>query len=315
MSDFFSIISGLSLLSSGFMDILYLVMYIFTALAVYQMSKTMNLGSPWLAFIPVANVYAFGRLARACDQSLNPNKRARNYGVLLLVFSILSGVLAGIGLIMMVVSVFGALGGLGGWPDFYDEFGYMAYNYDYYYDDMMPYLDEFVSLAVPALLLILLGSVFAIIYAVYYFIALHKVYKTFTPENTTAFLLLSIFIAIVRPFLLFSIRNRIPAVNGGAYGYPPVPPQYPGAQSGYAQPGAYPTYQPQPPQYTSPQYGAQQPDSYTAPQYGAQQPDSYTAPQYGAQQPDSYTAPQYGQSDSGEQSQSSPESEDPWNRP
>lgn len=42
--------------------IIAIVCYVFTSLALYQMAKNRNIENPWLAWIPIANMYLMGKL-------------------------------------------------------------------------------------------------------------------------------------------------------------------------------------------------------------------------------------------------------------
>ncbi|MFR7479050.1 MAG: hypothetical protein ACLUUJ_09475, partial [Acutalibacteraceae bacterium] len=143
-----------------------------------------------------------------------------------------------------------------------------------------------------------------IVYMVFYFITLYKLFQSCRPGSAVGYLLLSIFLGFLRPFLIFACRNSDEGYMMSAY-YPPYgtyPPQG-GApynpQGGYYNPpqGGAPYTPPQGGYYNPPQNGAPynpQGGYYNPPQNGA----PYTPPQGGYYNPSQngapYTPPQGG---------------------
>ena len=286
----------------GLSSVIWIVSYVFTAIAVYQLSKTLNLPSPGLAWVPIVRVYALGRVAREAIRATAPGKKARNYGALLLTLNLVGGLSMLIGGVLAFAGVFA---GLGDWMyDFGDLYGGLSGmsavdldpGFGMTYDP-----DGMLALMIPGVLLVLVGSIVMIVYSVFYYIALYNVYKAFNPENATVFEVLSILLSVTTPFLLFSIRNRAPVMAAPAgYGYPPQQPQYP-PYAQPAQPYTTPYAQPQQP-YTTP---GQPQQPYTTPEQ-PQQP--YTTPEYTAPQ---QTPP----AETPANPPAAPAEEDPWNRP
>ncbi len=65
----------------------------------------------------------------------------------------------------------------------------------------------------------LLFIAIAIVYVVFQYIALYRVYKSCDPQNTTLFLVLSIVINVTMPFFVFACRNKdlgMPPAGGPA---------------------------------------------------------------------------------------------------
>lgn len=282
----------------GLSTVLWIVSYVFIGIAVYQLSQTLNLPSPGLAWVPIVRVFALGRVARESIRATAPGKKARNYGALLLTLSLIGWIAMILGFVLICT---GVVNGIGGWDfDFGDWNGDLsgmsAYDYDPGFG--VPYdAEAMLALVLPGFLLIFAGSIVLIVYKVFYFIALYNVYKAFAPENATAFEILSILLSVTTPFLLFSIRHRVPVMAPPmGYGYPPQQPQYPP----YPQQPYTAGYPQQP--YTTPTQPAA---PYTTPTQ-PQQP--YTAPQYGAA-PTPPTAPQ-GNAPAAQD----PAHEDPWNQ-
>ena len=87
--------------------------------------------------------------------------------------------------------------------------------------------------------LALLGVSIAVL--VFYYICLYDLYSSCNPQNGALFLILSIFISVTTPFLLFACRNKDLGMQlKQTYYQPPVYTQYPQ----YQQNPQYPQYQP-----------------------------------------------------------------------
>lgn len=173
---------------------LAVLFYVFFALGLYTMAKRRGLENPWLAWIPVAYLYTLGKLADTyAAQYMN---KKTNYALLLLLL-----VAAVVVLVIVMLSTL--------------AFGMMASSGAF----MIPYI----------ICVVLLVAV-SIVYAVFYYIALYRIYNWHT-ESSVVLLVLSILFNVIVPFVLFALRN---GDNRTLY-----PPQTPPGQ---------PYQQPQPPQ-------------------------------------------------------------------
>ena len=70
---------------------------------------------------------------------------------------------------------------------------------------MVPYATRTLTILI---LLNMLSSGLSIVYLVFFYIALYKIYKSCDPDTALPFLLLSIFISVTLPFFLFAGRNK-----------------------------------------------------------------------------------------------------------
>lgn len=184
--------------------------YVFTALALYTIAKRRGIHKPWLAWLPIVNVYTLGCIADQYRQVAKGEVRCRRKTLLGLniamsAMSILLCVLA----IIMLVGIF--------------SFG-LDMLMDEVYMDM--HAEELISAVagplVGILLLCLPMMVVSIIYMVFYYISLHDLYKSCDPGNATLYLLLSIFISITLPIFLFICRDK----DGGMPARQTQEPQY-----------------------------------------------------------------------------------------
>lgn len=167
---------GLSLaakvLTGGVAPLLSLAIYVFTALALSTMARRRGIAAPWLAWIPVANLWLLGSLSdqyRYLTWGQVKHKR-----VVLLVLEIVTGALSG-ALVGCAVWVFAANGS--------------------------------TASLVTLLAAVLLTGGTAIALGVVKLMALYDVYASCDPRNAALYLVLSIFFRFLKPVFLFVSRN------------------------------------------------------------------------------------------------------------
>lgn len=155
------------------------VAYIFQSLALYTVAKRRMIKNPWLAWLPVGAEWILGSIS---DQYQYVAKgKIRNRRKILLGLTIASAALSALYEIMNTFQVFRVLGeGLSvGW-------GIMAV----------------------LMLLIGLGMIgVGVTMAVFYYIALYDLYRSCDPSNSLLYLLLSIFLGVTMPFIMFACRK------------------------------------------------------------------------------------------------------------
>jgi len=150
-----------------------LVIYILTSLGLYQIAKRRGLKLYGMAWVPLGQEWLLGSIADQYDRKANgKDKRLRTkllvFELLILVLSIAIGVLSGL-----------AMAGF-----------------------------DFSIGIVLVLIFGLAIYVLTIVYIVFYYIALYKVYKAATPKHCVWMLVLSIFVNIAIPICLFVIRRK-----------------------------------------------------------------------------------------------------------
>ncbi len=242
-----------------------IVFYVFNALAYYSIAKNRGYNKPWLAWIPVAADYLKGAIA---DDIERRKGKISNFRIWMLILSIVvafSGV--AMGAVWSGITANAILSqGFDLLPRFFNGGGNFGGNFQGYLFDNSP-VRAIMSITPLFSILINLASV---AYAVVMYIVLYKTYQDYVPQYTTAFLLLSIFVSITQPFLVFSIRNK-PAIS--IHGSPFTPPNWnwsqqqppygttppPYGQGYYAPPTAQGTPPQQPPVQQPPQDGDDQP--------------------------------------------------------
>lgn len=157
-----------------------LVMYIFLSLSLFTLAKRRGILHPGLAWVPVCGArWIMGSLA---DQYVYFAEGKVKYQRRLLLW-------LEVGMYVLLGLFFGLMGGMvaGAVIDNGSQVAAMA---------VWMLLGYFLLLAE------------AIVFAVFQYIALYRIYKSCDPKNTTLFLVLSILFNITMPFFLFACRKK-----------------------------------------------------------------------------------------------------------
>ena len=160
------------LLTGGITPLVSLAIYVFTALSLHTIAKRRGIACPWLAWVPVANLWLLGSLSdqyRYLTQGQIKHKR-----ITLLVWKGVSWVLTG-SIVGAVIAAFAGSGSVGA--------------------------------ILTVLCLALAVACAAVVYVVLYFMALYDVYASCDPQNAAVYLVLSIFFRFLVPIFLFLSRN------------------------------------------------------------------------------------------------------------
>lgn len=176
-------LSGWSTLPS----LVSLAVYVFSALGLYTMAQRRGLRHPWLAWIPVANVWILGSLSDQYRYVVRGEVRSKRKVLLTLeivaaVLRLVLAVTAGVTLVRSIM--------------------YMgAANPDRFVAELLGNLGGMLILCVP-----LVGV--AIAQTVLYFMALYDVYTSCAPQDNVVYLVLSILFGFTKAIFLFLCRNR-----------------------------------------------------------------------------------------------------------
>lgn len=163
--------------------------YVLTALALYTIAKRRCINHPWLAWVPVANLWLLGSLS---DQYRYVAKgQIKSKRKLLLILKAVSFFLT-VSVLALVLTA-----GVKG-------FRMASYNIfaDRILEELLPILLWIAGIALPL-------AVASIAFAVVYFMALYDVYSSCDPDNDVLFLVLSILFGnIAKPLLLLLSRQK-----------------------------------------------------------------------------------------------------------
>ena len=176
-----SAISGWSTLPS----FVSLAVYVFSALGLYTMAQRRDLRNPWLAWIPVANVWILGSLSDQYRYVVRGQVRSKRK--VLLTLEIVAAVLR---LALMVAAGITLVRSL----------AYIA-NPDWLVAELLGNLGGMLIMCLP-----LLGVGIAKI--ILYYMALYDVYTSCAPRDNVVYLVLSILFGFTKAIFLFLCRNR-----------------------------------------------------------------------------------------------------------
>lgn len=154
------------------------IVYVLQALALYAIAQRRGIRKPWLAWIPVVNVWILGSIS---DQYRYVVKRQiKNKRKVLLSLSIVTSVYMVILVVFIIVGLF--VGILSMEPILGEEMLPM---------ELYSFADIFGG-AVALLLLALPVAVLSVVHAVYYYMALYDVFVSCDPKNSRLYLVLSL---------------------------------------------------------------------------------------------------------------------------
>lgn len=240
----------IDILSSFFSFAVSVVTYVLTSWGFYNIAQRRGIEKPWLAWIPVANLWILGCISDQYRYVVKGETKSRRK--VLIGLSIASAVCVIVFIVLLIVAMVDIAG--------------MA-------------MGNIGSAAIAPAVLSSMGGVLlmlipiaglSIANTIVYYIALYDVYTSCDPKNSVVYLILSIFVSVTAPFFVFFNRKKdfgMPPRRPDPMQYmPPQPnwqqPQQPNWQQ--AQPNAY--YQPQQAAWQNPQpNGWQQPQQNAEP--------------------------------------------------
>lgn len=167
---------------------LNIVLYVFTSLGLYTMAKRRGLRKPWLAWIPVVNVWIVGSLSDQYRYVVKGEEKSKRKSLLIL--NIVSAVLSVVVFVLFLAVVFIIVAGL-------------ASNVS---DREIFQILTGPGFGLLGLAVLLVGVKIA--YLILYYMALYDVYTACDPKNTVMYLVLSILFGITKPFFLFFNRDK-----------------------------------------------------------------------------------------------------------
>lgn len=228
LDDMVAAIMGFYMLFGAVYSIFGVVSYVLSSLGMYTIANRRGISHAWMAWVPVLNYWTLGSISDQYQQVTKGKTTKRR--VTMIVLQIVMFVLVVAIMVAAIGTVVQSLMLMDGMTDeaAMDLMGNMG----------------FLVLAYLALLGV------SITVLVFYYICLYDLYSSCNPQNGVLFLILSIFISVTTPFLIFACRNKDLGMQPKqTYYQPPV----------YTQYQQYPQYQqnPQYPQYQPPEYQPQ----------------------------------------------------------
>lgn len=183
----------LDLLSNGtwslnfFSGSLGIVAYVLQALALYTIAKRRGLNKPWLAWIPVVNVWTLGEIADQYQSVANGKTKKKRK--VLLGLSIAAMVVAIICFVVFGIAMWQVAPDFGELPSDTTEVTEPPYGM---VGVLMAAFSVFVMYFVIFLLCMIPVFVLLIIIAVFRWMAVYDVFKSCDPKNTTVYFLVGL---------------------------------------------------------------------------------------------------------------------------
>ena len=158
--------------------------YIMSSYAIFKLAKRRNINNPWLAWIPVANIWMIGKLANDYDLKNGYNRKWQN-------------------VLMALIAVFYVVFIL-----FYSLFIFvviatsMEFGVDFDYDSMM--IGSIIIMYVGLILLFLSGMALSACH----YICIYKIFESTVPQKAIKYLLLYILVPLAGSICLLKSYNK-----------------------------------------------------------------------------------------------------------
>lgn len=173
------------------MFVFSLICYIFTSLGFHTIARRRGIEKAWLAWLPVGSLWILGSISDRYQ--LQAHYRTKNKRKALLFLQVILIVLFALMLMFVATTVLSLM-----------EVVQSDHQYYPFVDYFQPVRNNLRDLA--WLCFVLLGV--AVATTVVQYMALYDLYQSCDPASSVLFLLLSIFLPFVTPFLVFSVRRK-----------------------------------------------------------------------------------------------------------
>lgn len=182
-----------------------IALYLLQAFGLFKMLKVCGFKKPWFAFVPVLNVFAIGSLSEVYNDGKVPKKHGKTLLIIYIVYlAIAIAYLAG----TMVVAYDALTEFL---PEIEERFDTAETITPEELEDLVEEFEELVAKESLALsVLSYFNSMFSVLYTVFLYIAIYKIYRIFSPNSALAFAILGAFFSFLTPILIFAFRNNPP---------------------------------------------------------------------------------------------------------
>ena len=157
-----------------------IVMYVFHIVGMYTIAKRRMIHNPWLAWIPVANLWILGSISDQY-QYMAKGKTTKRRKVLIGLMIAMYALVLVIGIVAGVTAGLAVIG------------------------------EARTQILIPALILVfgyIALIVLAIVLTVFQYIAYYDLYSSCNPDNAVVFLVLGIFFSFLNAFFVFACRKK-----------------------------------------------------------------------------------------------------------
>ena len=161
------------------------VMYVLQSLGMYTIAKRRGIHNPWLAWLPVGNMWILGSISDQYQYVVKGKVKRKRKSLLTL--TLLAGILGIGGAVFYIVSVIQLM----------MENGMQT-----------PEAAQMMSAVLQFLGIMLVAMGVSIALTVINYIALYDLFASCEPKNSALYLVLSIFVGITMPLLVFLCRKK-----------------------------------------------------------------------------------------------------------
>jgi hypothetical protein len=188
MEEFGALVTIIDLITSSISFLLSVGTYVLTALGLYTIAQRRGINKPWLAWIPVVNVWTLGCISDQYRYVVKGEKKSKRK--VLIGLNIAQAVCVLVFFVLMIVMIV-------------DVAGMAMAN---------PSEQEIITAVLGSmggvLLMIIPISAISLTTAIITYMALYDVYTSCDPKNNVTFLVLSILFSITQPFFIFFSRKK-----------------------------------------------------------------------------------------------------------
>ena len=161
-----------------------IVFYIIQARGMYKISKRRNVSNPWMAWVPVLNVWNLGCVANAHDATQGQNKKWN----------------------LLLIILYGAFGVI--YTAFYVVFAvFMAgirFDSNYFFERL---IGSGIALILIVMILTIVLIAVLVTFLVFYSICLFKTFNSAVPDRAVAYLILSLLVPFAEPICVAKAAN------------------------------------------------------------------------------------------------------------
>ncbi len=170
------------------------VLYVLQGIALLSMSNKCGIKNGWLSFIPVANVFILGKIAEKYERK--DGKKSSKYGILLPVLAGLKYIVVAVLTVVLIISIISIISNVELAVELESQLTLSMFS-----SFISVIIAYFISLAV------------TVVYLVFYYIALWRIYYLFNKNNSTLYTVLSVLFDFLSPIFLFVIRDNTPTFD------------------------------------------------------------------------------------------------------
>lgn len=151
-----------------------IISWVFTSIGMYTIAQRREIRHPWMAWVPYLNAWILGSISDQYRYVVKGKITRRRVALL------------------VTVALSFAVSFLSGFTD-----------------AVLGFAEETQSMSILITLVFALVSlVVSLVHAVFYYMALYDLYKSSDPRHDALYLVLSILLGVVTPFLIFACRNK-----------------------------------------------------------------------------------------------------------